>query len=967
MALCACMLLGVMGNMTVAFAGKWVEVPEGKRVRYVSLGDSMTSGLGLPGYENGGYLETVSDAYPAQVTEHYGWRLKQLATSGMRSEDLDFILRYQKSDPYPTDAWMERELLSTGRWEDLADVAETFQEAVAEADVITTAVGNTNFGTYMLYMIQQLMSEKDENIDLSYATLENGLAGTDPELAATIRDIHAALTNALVNMMPEELVRKVSDVMGYVVASYARHYRQALERIVELNPDVEIVIVGLINNMSNNGGTVVYQGKDYYVNLADIWDLVINPINLYLAAHPTMAQSEGKYPEATFYYAEVDHIEMPDNSYLDVFKNAETVMRERFIRDITEMAFPLMKSELVDITLADVQEYEAALEAGISGWADYAVENEEKAKAVAVYLGMEQAILGSLEQELVINLDEIRPEEGAEIRDILGRLLDGITRDVEDALEEKASEKGDEIAAVLPDADADTLERITSVYVTAEAMESALSANEKRVALLGLYGRVKLIDGMNAYPGAEEHDDLTDAIISAYTGDYGAGDAMKDKLMALIQKLFNSKNQLLASPLAANAVHGTVYLDEDPYYAAIVDQNSMANSASYADKVASELNFAYDKITAEDEEAIEQADLITVGLTQNEVTSFMVQQIKAYSTASFGGTYTPCDWTQLVGQQGAATIEEIKTEMMAMVNNMNLGNMSGYANVAIDAYAYAYVEQLISSIKLVKQLKALNPEALIVLVGQYNPMEGAVLTADASVLPMGDYIQYLVDLVNMELLAFAMAQDNIVYVDAPDVETVKESRGETLNLPVVTFIMNLLMNPNKLIGDMYPSQNGHDYVKEQILNAVTVGEESVIDFTIEAMGDNNTAVYTVSDDFQTLNVVNEEYACVVAYTDSARQSYTRLTAVANGDGYDYDLSAVPNDAIIVIAVKGDINGDGVLSGIEVTRIKAEQLGKTAAFTALQKLVADVNGDGELKGIEVTQIKAAQLGKTMLAW
>jgi len=69
----------------------------------------------------------------------------------------------------------------------------------------------------------------------------------------------------------------------------------------------------------------------------------------------------------------------------------------------------------------------------------------------------------------------------------------------------------------------------------------------------------------------------------------------------------------------------------------------------------------------------------------------------------------------------------------------------------------------------------------------------------------------------------------------------------------------------------------------------------------------------------------------------------------------------------VIAVKGDINGDGVLSGIEVTRIKAEQLGKTAAFTALQKLVADVNGDGELKGIEVTQIKAAQLGKTMLAW
>jgi len=411
----------------------------------------------------------------------------------------------------------------------------------------------------------------------------------------------------------------------------------------------------------------------------------------------------------------------------------------------------------------------------------------------------------------------------------------------------------------------------------------------------------------------------------------------------------------------------STYLDENSFYVAIVDKNSKDNAACYADKLASQIGCAYVKTTVEDLSAITQADLITVGFTQTEVMSFMVKQVKDYSTVAFGGTYKPCDWSLIVGQEHFEAVEEIRAQLLDRIDSMNLGNMSGYATVAVDAYAYAYVEQLNNSIKTVEAISAVNPEAMIVLVGQYNPVEGAVLTAGESVMPMDEYIQYLVDLFNERLLSYAEGNNQVIYAEASAVETVRGGRGEILNMPVVNFIMNLLMKPDNLIGDMYPSENGHTYIKDQVIHALIAGEEPMVDFTIETVGTNNAAAYTVSDDFQALNVVNEEYACVVAYTDSARQSYTRLTAVANGDGYDYDLSAVPSDAIIVIAVKGDINGDGVLSGIEVTRIKAEQLGKTAAFTALQKLVADVDGDGELKGIEVTRIKAAQLGKTMLAW
>ena len=69
----------------------------------------------------------------------------------------------------------------------------------------------------------------------------------------------------------------------------------------------------------------------------------------------------------------------------------------------------------------------------------------------------------------------------------------------------------------------------------------------------------------------------------------------------------------------------------------------------------------------------------------------------------------------------------------------------------------------------------------------------------------------------------------------------------------------------------------------------------------------------------------------------------------------------------VVAIKGDINCDGKLIGREVSQIKAEQLGNTSVFTALQLQIADVDGNGKLIGREVSQIKAAQLGNGQLSW
>ena len=137
---------------------------------------------------------------------------------------------------------------------------------------------------------------------------------------------------------------------------------------------------------------------------------------------------------------------------------------------------------------------------------------------------------------------------------------------------------------------------------------------------------------------------------------------------------------------------------------------------------------------------------------------------------------------------------------------------------------------------------------------------------------------------------------------------------------------------------------------------------------LEIVDSSSSIKCDISGDNKSMTVTNTIGACVIAYTTDGGQTYTRLTAVANGaGGYDFSITSVPVGATIVAALKGDITGDGELSGREVTQIKANQLGKLNTLNAFQNFVADLNGDGELAGREVTQIKAAQLGKIDLVW
>ena len=112
--------------------------------------------------------------------------------------------------------------------------------------------------------------------------------------------------------------------------------------------------------------------------------------------------------------------------------------------------------------------------------------------------------------------------------------------------------------------------------------------------------------------------------------------------------------------------------------------------------------------------------------------------------------------------------------------------------------------------------------------------------------------------------------------------------------------------------------------------------------------------------------VSNSVACVVLVKSG--DTYTGLTATGSGNTYSFttptgfDLS----EDQIVIAVKGDVNGDATITKADSTQIKAAFNGKKT-FSALQLLLSDVNGDGALTKADSTKTKAVFNGKTTIEW
>ena len=307
------------------------------KLNYVSLGDSMTNGYGLEGYNhNSGVEDYGYGAYPNQFANAlkaigYDVDHAQLAMSGIRTEDIHWLLEFdytndelieivdefvaennknnevwdqEKWETYFTcgDYWTVNEICNHSRTnasyyhivggeyetyegctdhgqpladhpdrlndipdvkpgtvsmgEKVAVIAKYYQEHVADADVISLSVGNGNLGVFGFGRILEVIGFGGGATYLNY-NYEDLLRECEPELQAEllalIDDLKPTLMESLNN---EDLV----DVALYIAVSLLLNYAGTVDAILQMNPDVEIVLVPVMNTFGANADDEAIEG-----------------------------------------------------------------------------------------------------------------------------------------------------------------------------------------------------------------------------------------------------------------------------------------------------------------------------------------------------------------------------------------------------------------------------------------------------------------------------------------------------------------------------------------------------------------------------------------------------------------------------------------------------------------------------------------------------------------------------------
>ena len=104
-------------------------------------------------------------------------------------------------------------------------------------------------------------------------------------------------------------------------------------------------------------------------------------------------------------------------------------------------------------------------------------------------------------------------------------------------------------------------------------------------------------------------------------------------------------------------------------------------------------------------------------------------------------------------------------------------------------------------------------------------------------------------------------------------------------------------------------------------------------------------------------------ACVVLVKSG--ETYTKLTATNSGDTHSFTATLAEGDEIIV-RLKGDVNGDGVINTTDAGMAKAASLNK-GSLSGLNLICAMVSGGTTVKTTDAGQIKAASLNKLTFNW
>ena len=251
LAVVAAMLLG-MG--ICAFA------EEAKKPVYTCLGDSNSAGHGLDGWHVNRI--PVPGAYHSVIAEELGYELKPFGSGGYRTSEIRYLI-----DPTYEMDWDYAKICNSDVTKEFMDTyKDAYFQAVVDADLITIQVGaNDIMGDALGFAF---LGRYDDPIP----ALEELKAKVDAE--SFIYPIIETVDQLL------KTVYLAIDLYTNIQAKYPvfrEDWDRIIERIYEVNPEVEIVVLSAVNSFGN----VSFTGSP--VKGGRIFDLPIAKLNNWIA------------------------------------------------------------------------------------------------------------------------------------------------------------------------------------------------------------------------------------------------------------------------------------------------------------------------------------------------------------------------------------------------------------------------------------------------------------------------------------------------------------------------------------------------------------------------------------------------------------------------------------------------------------------------------------------------------------
>lgn len=202
---------------------------------YVLLGDSVASG-----YNDLTETETeftrIDYSYGAIVADTIGAEYIPMACPGFRTIEM----RYMLEDGFEADDYLFHDAID-------GEVMKTripeYRQNIAEAGLITLGIGGNDFGTFLLWVVTDIM-EKD-GICTPFVNAARKLMsenGTESDIINSVIDL-ADTMDAL-----PALLLSLPVAVVYGIVNYVQNWDKMIEDIYALNPDVNLLVVGMFDN-----------------------------------------------------------------------------------------------------------------------------------------------------------------------------------------------------------------------------------------------------------------------------------------------------------------------------------------------------------------------------------------------------------------------------------------------------------------------------------------------------------------------------------------------------------------------------------------------------------------------------------------------------------------------------------------------------------------------------------------------